>query len=924
VPGAPGLAVGEVDGDGTAFAVSDAYGLTAAHVVEDAETTVQVRFGAEAVPATVEARDGVADLALLHFAAPPPPGLRRVRLSDEVEVGDRFLAVGFPALPPLDLQVDRVAVDGLVLDPGSVVGQAPAIELRVEQSGTVQPLSLHGMSGGPVLAPAGPQDDIAVGVIRWNPEQDTLAIGSLCYAAPAATALAAWRAQLQGAFVRPRLQGLLAAPLAPGAELPTVGGLDFGELGVVADGAAWRAGHAPYVRRECDRALDAALRDRAVPCLLVVGEPRAGKTRTAYEALLRCHPDRPVIVPGDWPAFAELVDRDARRPLADGLLLCVLDEVDRYLASGRGAMLVTLNRFLSRPAGAVLVATIRSDQLALLQATDGGTERQRVLVLRALEHDHGPPVEVPRLPQPRELADAAHLYPSETFPAGVGIGEHLGRASALRARYQGEASSTRRALVQMAVDFRRTGRGLLMSKERLRAWFDAALSDDPVYDVNPDRAFEDAMLWAVSPIYPGSSRLALLQAPSGVSSGYTPDDYLTAVDDGVAGGVARPISPAAWDQAFSDADPELCLDMTIRAGARADWWAALRGAAIAEGAPRIGTPLALARWIRYGGREAALEETLTALKRAAGEGMFEASMNLALYSTTWEEFRTWIDRAVGQAAGENAAMLFELLGRAHAARGDLPAALDAWREGAKVRDGGVPSAIAALRAATVISSVDRQELLDAAVERVPSWRTVAELLRAEDQAGLGDGVRAILQSTDWSMLDIGVDVATRAALTAGPGAVDPAAVAEIVQYRIPATAHNYATLSKQEGRLDSALRWFQVAIGTAQVSRLDPAVTHVYVPAYQSARIEFGSAFNFGNLMMDRKNAALARWAFAHAVDAWPDNEWAPAARQRAAEARSMVGFAAMSRYAVAGPYPFCPFCRYEAVAHRDAYSGPP
>ena len=137
-------------------------------------------------------------------------------LSPDVAAHDQFAAPGAPAeLVELHLS----AVSGQVIWPDAQLPDGSrGIELMCWPS--MAGLSLHGLSGAPVLT-GSPQK--AIGLIRWNPqntEYPELAAGALVYAAPAALILDRWP-ELSAAANMPELLRRLADP-SSARDVPTV------------------------------------------------------------------------------------------------------------------------------------------------------------------------------------------------------------------------------------------------------------------------------------------------------------------------------------------------------------------------------------------------------------------------------------------------------------------------------------------------------------------------------------------------------------------------------------------------------------------------------------------------------------------------------------------------------------------------------
>lgn len=80
-----------------------------------------------------------------------------------------------------------------------------------------------------------------------------------------------------------------------------------------------------YVPRDCDATVDRAL--AAGGLVLLEGPSASGKSRTAYEAMRRCLPDRILLVPNAAGSLRELVDSGYE--LRDAVIW--LDDLERFL-----------------------------------------------------------------------------------------------------------------------------------------------------------------------------------------------------------------------------------------------------------------------------------------------------------------------------------------------------------------------------------------------------------------------------------------------------------------------------------------------------------------------------------------------------------------------------------------------------------------
>lgn len=138
-----------------------------------------------------------------------------------------------------------------------------------------------------------------------------------------------------------------------------------------------------YVERQHDRELrDLLVQLPAEPRMIVlIGEAATGKTRTAYEAVKRCLPGRPLVVPGspgELPGL--LADRLPATP-------CVvwIDDAREYLQDATAVS--ALHKLLSQPYGAVVVIAalwpVHWNEIGF--AGEKGSEESRARARRVLE-----------------------------------------------------------------------------------------------------------------------------------------------------------------------------------------------------------------------------------------------------------------------------------------------------------------------------------------------------------------------------------------------------------------------------------------------------------------------------------------------------------------------------------------------------------
>ena len=195
-----------------------------------------------------------------------------------------------------------------------------------------------------------------------------------------------------------------------------------------------------YVARDGDGPLRAALVPGAV--VVVVGEPRAGASRTALEAVRAELGTVGLLVPCGPEALQALLDLDPPLRVRGTRLTVWLDGLDRYTRSFDRPALDTL---LALADEVTVVATIRRGHWdAWMRSSGERGAAARAMAARARVFD------LPAGLAQRELLDARTHYPALDFGAGVGhalassgresaappaaVGRRAGRAGARRRR----------------------------------------------------------------------------------------------------------------------------------------------------------------------------------------------------------------------------------------------------------------------------------------------------------------------------------------------------------------------------------------------------------------------------------------------------------------------------------------------------------
>ena len=554
-------AVGRLDDSaghplGTWFAVADSWALTAFHCVGDRHADppvlrhpeVRLAVGSQVLQAAVTEYDFWLDIALLKLSSPLPSGFAPVSLSSEVVVGGRFEAFGYPQAAE-DPEVEGWPVGGSVI---SVLMRlrdgAPVIAVVVD--GLDHELPLQGISGAPVLAGQGPQQ--AVAVIRYNVLADNetaVALGNTLFATPVA-AIAKRFLQLQP-FVavpedeqrrREKLGSLLRVGLGPDGLLPPLATADSYSLGIpraapVEAGAADR-----YIERAADADIYRAFEKSRF--VIVKGEPKSGKSRSAFEAVRALYPDSSLIAPYQGhQALAQIIGENLLSS-DPGRLVIWLDELAGFLEPTEGVDRRLVDLLLARYPQAVIVGTIRGKDLDDLRSSVLNRTSREVFE-RATE------VVLPAVPTEAERARAKELYPGEDFTGTVGIAERLIAAPELIKRFDDAANRAGWCLVMGAVDWRRMGATSPVPVPLLRAL--AACYRDAFYpnlEIDDD-GVRDGLEWAKEPI--GSSEALLNVVNRTPEYTYRPFDRLrTHCEDSA---VTAKVQAQCWQTAVAMAMP---------------------------------------------------------------------------------------------------------------------------------------------------------------------------------------------------------------------------------------------------------------------------------------------------------------------------------------------------------------------------------
>ena len=580
---------------GSGYLVTDRLVLTAWHCAIDNRTSQQARTlqvaslpGGTGATARILAADPDLDVAVLAVGDPPwappasePPRFGRVDGSRSGEL-HYCQAIGFPLwqVNAGDPWRDAAELHGTLR---TTTESGPG--LLVMRDALLHHVAIPGSAATEDQAPGSPWgglsgalvfgQGIALGVVT---EHHPRAAGSPMtllpveqFAAEPAAGNAA-TAEVAAALGLPpaaALEPVAGRPVARLAERPAQGPLPrVSELDPYTLGATpSEAGHAEtygqrdsYVPRLTDGPLAGALGPGAQ--VVVAGPSKAGKTRTAFEAIRQHAVWGSALLASPGPGSLDQLDGHPALSSTDPLVVW-LDELDRFLATGELSPAMIF-RLLARPGPTVLLASIRSGQRERLRR-DGDLTREARMVL-----ENFTVIELGRTCEdPGEQDRAVAAYP-QLASRPEGLAEVLAGAPELLRAYQDAADRDPllHALVRTGVNWARCGLSRPVPEPDLLALARDALLRDRL-DLDPgEDEFGEALGRAREPAAAGGqvALLAALPLPDG-SSGYWPSDYLVAADDGEEGSL-RPITERTWLAFLECATDEDAFGISFAASAR--------------------------------------------------------------------------------------------------------------------------------------------------------------------------------------------------------------------------------------------------------------------------------------------------------------------------------------------------------------------
>ena len=318
----------------------------------------------------------------------------------------------------------------------------------------------------------------------------------------------------------------------------------------LAQEAAGQGAAPPYVPRDQDVELDQALRSKTF--VLVIGESKAGKSRSAFEAARRVHPKCHLVVPERRDSLQIVTALDPPLDLRN----CVvwLDDLEGYLGSDNEGVT------------AKLLETFEAQQVHVL-ATMRTTEFEKYgpdqRVARSIREvlDRAEIIRLGTILSPKELEAAHQRYPlaNEYFIPGLkqyGLGAYLLAGPELIRRLDNQRGEAGSSIVLAAVDWRRAGLTRSVTEAVLMRLYPTYLRQGREATVE---TFAIGLKWARDEIYPLVALLFLDgQGPPPTFKAF---DYIV---DHVTR-LAPPLPRASWDLVLEVARPEEGFEVGVSA-----------------------------------------------------------------------------------------------------------------------------------------------------------------------------------------------------------------------------------------------------------------------------------------------------------------------------------------------------------------------
>jgi hypothetical protein len=411
------------------------------------------------------------------------------------------------------------------------------------------------------------------------------------------------RARRRQAWTERFTRSVLPIATSRSGRVPRVDEVDpYGIVGVSRPRSGGSGPPPPYVARHADEPLDEALRQRRR--VLVIGESKAGASRSAFEAVRRVFPRSKLLVPAGTSRTLATLVRDPPFALGPDPPVLWLDDLDRYLGDATGFDDALLAWLLGNDGRMAVVGTMNLQRCSDLLATRTELTRTHRLLL-----EHAGRVILPSELSPEERAEAERLYPDEAH--GRGLGEELAGAPELEEEYDAGMvlAPVGWALVQAAVDWRRAGMLRAIPEADLRLLCTQYL-DQLVGPAPMDKQLDNGLMWACRQMAP-----LLSVSTRGRQRWLRVARHLVAYADRHPARPMREIPSGAWDLVVARSSPEEAVRVGFTAyvrgtrGAAEAAWSSASASGHPEAALRAADNL---RVLRQVGAAAAIRQTAEA------------------------------------------------------------------------------------------------------------------------------------------------------------------------------------------------------------------------------------------------------------------------------------------------------------------------
>lgn len=286
--------------------------------------------------------------------------------------------------------------------------------------------------------------------------------------------------------------------------------------------ANW-SGLPKYVPRSIDATLDAYISEGGL--IVVEGGSSSGKTRAAYEALLRSIKstgERPVVIPKDGKALKSLIAAGYKLDHA----IVWLDDLEKFV--GSDGIDEGITRLFSVNGDIALLGTLRSNAKALMESAISGPPGRSLSSITRIVLDSAKTIRIDRKLTAKELEEAGAYTDDPRIAAAIsaesaGFAEHIAAAPATLLRWKDGkdgASEVGSALVSAAVDMRRAGYLSPIPREWLQATH-AAYLEPRILGRLKDTDIDAGFSWAAQIVSGASSCLEVVG-----NDLFSPFDYL--------------------------------------------------------------------------------------------------------------------------------------------------------------------------------------------------------------------------------------------------------------------------------------------------------------------------------------------------------------------------------------------------------------